>query len=72
MYAEPQEVFDAISALWHSKVKYEKQVVRGLRFVERNCSYQDYSERLRPYLESPRVSTGPWSKLLRLLASALL
>ena len=67
VYAEPKEVFDAISAIWHSKVKYEKQVVRGFRFVEGNCSYQDYAERLRPYLESPRVSRGPWSKFMSLL-----
>jgi tetratricopeptide (TPR) repeat protein len=63
-YAEPEDVFDAINELWCSKAKYEKQVGRGRRFVEDNCSYEDFGERLRPYLEGPRVSGGAWSKFL--------
>ena len=67
VYAEPKDVFDTISELWRSKAKYEKQVSRGFRFVERNCSYEDFAERLKPYLEGPRARTGAWSKLLNLL-----
>lgn len=67
VYAEPENVFDTISELWRSKAKYEKQVSRGFRFVERNCSYEDFAERLKPYLEGPRARTGAWSKLLNLL-----
>jgi len=61
VYADPEDVFDAISELWRSKAKYKEQVGRGLRFVEDNCSYEDFAERLRPYLE------GPWSKFLSVL-----
>jgi glycosyltransferase involved in cell wall biosynthesis len=64
VYAEPEDVFDAFNELWCSKAKYEKQVGRGRRFVEDNCSYENFGERLRPYLEGPRVSSGAWSKFL--------
>ena len=67
VYAEPEDVFDAINTLWSSRGRYEKQVARGLRFVEHNCSYEDFCERLKPYLEGPRSRTGAWSKLLYLI-----
>jgi len=62
VYAEPEDVFDTISELWCSKAAYEKQVGRGLRFVEDNCSYEDFAKRLKPYLEGHRANTGAWTK----------
>ena len=67
VYAEPEDVFDAIKELWRSKAKYEKQVGRGFRFVEENCSYADFAERLNPCMEGSGARTRTWSKLLELL-----
>jgi len=62
VYAEPEDVFDTIGELWRSKTAYEKQVGRGFRYVEDNCSYEDFAKRLKPYLEGHRAKTGAWTK----------
>jgi hypothetical protein len=50
LYADANEVFDVMRHLWKSENDYKEQILRGTHYVEVNCSYRKFGERMEPYL----------------------
>ncbi|WP_414471765.1 glycosyltransferase [Microvirga sp. M2] len=52
IYATPSEVLGIIERLWNNEAEYNARVERGIAYVERVCSAQGFSSRVRPYMSS--------------------